>query len=403
MSDLHYIASTSRSDGGVGYLDEFQKAAANLWGQVGQNFPDVTSTPDTYDTGSSVIYVNAEKTLSWYRFIDLSDDGKTNRVSGRTINSSASCVEYNITFGGYAGYNTNDPNFTYDLEWEDTYGRGFSTQVTATGTGLTTWMGNSSSHCGPRCAQVLALQTANNVSGVVNPTIPKPRLWACNNTVGQVLGADQDGFDDPSQLLMADAQARYLAGSIGWNGVETLGDPLQQFVFNGDSFFNPDGTATADYIALQIMLFTTGSLAASDQLQGPRMDLTGPMPGPAQVVNVKWVNAGAILAGIPIVQFFMLLGVVWFASKAIILEPSYMTAAHLLYPVIQKVGKDGCLFTVEECAERLGKDFKITFGVRPSPDDPGHHDTTFVRDLDVIEEKEGFGYIRGNMPEGRYD
>ncbi|KAJ9605498.1 hypothetical protein H2200_010155 [Cladophialophora chaetospira] len=406
VADFRYIASTPQANEGSNFFFEYEKAAANLWGQLGQYFPDVTSTLDTYDVSPQSIFINEEQNLSWYRFIDLSADGQTNRVSGRTITSQASCVEYTVTFGGYAGFNTDDNDLIYSLQWEDEYGRPFSDSIPNAATGVTTWMGNSSSDCGPRCAQMLALQTANNQSWSDNENVVpvlNPRLWACNNTVSQILGADTDGFDDPSTLFIPDAQAQYLAGAIGWTGVETQGSDLQRFMFTGKTFFNPNGNATAEDIALLVMMFTTGALSASDQLNGPRTILTGPSPNPAQVVNVKWVNAGAILAGIPIVQFFMLLGVVWFASKAIILEPSYMTAAHLLYPVIKKVGKDGCLFTVDECADRLGEGYKITYGVRPDPADPGHHDTTFVRDLDIIEEQEGFGYIRGNMPEGRYD
>ena len=289
----------------------------------------------------------------------------------------------------------------------DEYGRNFSDTITNSATGSTTWMGNSSSACGPRCAQILALQSADNTSatpaGQVGVTVPKPRLWACNNTVGQVSNTDQEGYADPSKLTLPDDQAKYLAGSIGWTGVNSSGSVLQYALFDGQTIFNPDGTYEAAGIAQLIMEFTVGSLSASDQYGGPRQYLQGPSPSPAQVVNVQWQFAAIIVLGIPVCQFFMLLGVVWFASKAIILEPSFITAAHILYPTIKKVGKDGCLFTVEECAQRLGEDFKITFGVRPDANDPGHHDTTFVRDLDIIEEKEGYGYIRGHMPEGRYD
>jgi len=271
-------------------------------------------------------------------------------------------------------------------------------------TGQTTWMGNSSSACGPRCAQILALQSeAGNWSTDAAGSGVQPRLWACNNTVGQVAGYNDDGFEDPNLLLLPDEQASYWAGAIGWTGVETVDSDLQMTMFDGDSIFNPAIDAGAAGIATTIMRFTAGAFAATDQFNGPRLNNTGPQPSAAQIVNVNWQYSGIIVAGIPIIQFIMLLGVVWFSTKAIILEPSFMTAAHILYPVIQKVGKDGCLFSVDEIAERLGEDYKITFSVRPSSEDPGHHDTTFVRDLDVIEEKEGYGYIRGRFPEGRYD
>jgi len=285
----------------------------------------------------------------------------------------------------------------------DQYGINYTETINSQATGSTTWIGNST-RCGPRCAKVMALQAADNV------TTTYPRLWSCENKVGQVERYYDAGFDNPELLDLPDDQAFYLAGSIGWSGVNLINqdgslDPLQFVLFDGDTIFNPPGdTATAQSIAKLVMRFSVGALAAMDNFGGPRQNITGDLsPSAAQIVNVKWGDAGAILGGIPVLQFIMLLGVVWFASKAIILEPSFLTAAHILYPVVQKIGKDGCLFTVDEMAERLGPDFKLSYGVRPDPNDPGPHDTTFVRDLDLIEESEGHGYIRGRMPEGRYD
>jgi hypothetical protein len=349
--------------------------------------------------------------MSWYRFIDLAADDQTqNVVSTRTVTSQATCKEMKLTYGGYAGFqNINNETLQFYVEWIDLAGVRQGAYVENVVTGQTTWMSNTTSDCGPRCVQIIALQNANNVS-TTDPTllqgqvgIPTPKIWACNNTVGQITGLDTSGFDNTSQLVLPDAQATYLAGGVGWTGIDD-NTTLQKATFNGDTIYNPNGDVDASSMANLVMWFSSGALAAMDNYQGPRLNLTGSqMPGPAQVVNIKWPYAGAILAGIPFVQFIMLLGVVRYASKAIILEPSFMTAAHILYPVIRKVGKDGCLFSVEEMAERLGPDYKISFNVRPDPNDPGHHDTTFVRDLDVIEEKEGFGYIRGRFPEGRYD
>ncbi|KIX97307.1 uncharacterized protein Z520_06759 [Fonsecaea multimorphosa CBS 102226] len=402
VANLQYIASQPQPNNGQGYDFEFQKAAANLWGQVGQNFPVVTTTLDGgYDQPGPFVFTTAARDMWWYRFVDLGPDLKTAITSTRTVTSQAHCEEYKVLFGGYAGFNTDNATLTYFLEWEDNQGNKFGDIVTNVATAFTTWMGNSSSKdvgCGPRCSRILALQSADN------HTVPHPRMWSCNNTVGQVQGIADGGFSDPDALTLPDDQAFYLAGSIGWTGLETESDDLQYFLFDGDTPFNPPGNATAETMAELVMKFTVGALSALDNMNGPTKNLTGAAsPSPAQVVNVKWADAGAILAGIPFVQFLLLVGVVWFSDKAIILEPSFMTVAHLLFPVIRKVGQDGCLLTVDEMADRLGHAYKIAYGVRPHPADPGHHDTTFVRDLDVIEESEGYGYIRGRFPEGRYD
>ena len=409
MANLHYIASQVQPDDGADYNLEYQKSAANLWGNIGQNFQNITDTiDDVWAPTDPAVWKNQAEDTWWYRFIDLSPtDQKTNVVTPRTVTSQATCVEYKVTYGGYAGFQTENLTLQYEVDWVDENGIKYSETINNVATGSTTWIGNSTRQttgCGPRCAKILALQTANN------DTTPYPRMWSCENKVGQIESSFDEGFENPELLKLLDDQAFYLAGSIGWSGEELINsdgtiDPLQFVLFDGDTIFRPRGdTATAESIAILVMRFTVGALAAIDNFNGPRQNITGDLsPRPAQVVQIQWIDAGAILVGIPVVQFVMLLGVVWFASKAIILEPSYLTAAHILYPVIQKVGKDGCLFTVNEMAERLGPNFKLAYGVRPDPADPGHHDTTFVRDLDLIEESEGFGYIRGHMPEGRYD
>ena len=225
-------------------------------------------------------------------------------------------------------------------------------------------------------------------------------------------GVNNGAFEDTTFLKMPDAVAKLLAGSIGWSGISTcdvtdptICSPFQNVAYSGDSKLSPPGAnATAESIAELIMKFTTGAISAIDSLQGPRFNVTGDnSPSQAQVVNVKWKFAGTILGGIPTVQLIMLFFVVWFSSKAIILDPSFITIAYALRPVIDKLGPQGCLLSLDEMSEKLGGDVKIAYGVRPDPNDPGHHDTTFVRHVGLMEESEGFGYVRGRMPEGRYD
>ena len=420
MADLTYISNKQEPDHGEEYSDNFQMPAANLWGTLGQNFPNYTDTlDDVWSPVGNSVFKNVEEDLWWYRFVDLSpSDNKQNIVSQRTVTSKATCRELEVLYGGYAGFNTDNVTLLNTLQWQDEYGNYFEEDVSEAATGITTWMSNFTSvdatveGCGPRCAQILALQSANNLTAT-DPdvmagdavAVSKPRLWACNNTVGQVANTDLSwsGWSNPSALKLPDPQARYLAGALGWTAINSTGSDLQYVTFKGDTDFNPRGNATQKDLESLVMRFTVGAISAMDALGGPRQNLTGNYsPSPAQIVNVKWPYAGAILGGIPFIQFIMLLGVVWFSGKAIILEPSYLTAAHLLQPVLKKVGEDGILLSGEEMAARLG-DYKIAYGVRPNVEDPGHHVTEFVRDLDVIEESEGYGYIRGKMPEGRYE
>lgn len=421
MVDLSYVSMFEDPDASkVGIA--WQQMAANLYGQTGQNFDlSYNDTIDNIWSGlTPTVFANEDVSVYWYRFVDLSPgSGKLNIVTDRTINSTAQCVPLEIKYGGYAGLQPYVPD-NYDangLEYIDIYGETQYTVVPDAASGLTTWMANNSASpaCGQRCAELLVLQSANNLTeadaaGDDNLIpVPKPLLWACNNTLDQVTNLDADGFSDPDRLKLPDLQAQILAGAIGWSGIDSINadnttDIMQSAIINGKNIYNMNGNATNRTVAAALMTFSVSAIAAMDQRGGPRLNMTGLYsPRSAQKINVKWPFAGAILGGVPIVQFMLLIGVVWFSGKAIILEPSALTTAHLLYPVMQKLGPDGILLSVDEMTEKLGPDFKISYAVRPDANDPGHHMTEFVRDLDVVEEREGFGYIRGKMPEGRYD
>lgn len=382
-------------------------AEVNLWGEVGLNFGG-----GTFQRNGSTDWV--------YAFWDQSTNpqNKQQRLSTREVTTSAECVEYEVTFGGYGNFDSPSAEDTNVVRYIDpSDGLEYQITVENVAIGSTTWIGNQSSveesSCGPRCAQFFALQSANNCTAELatdpdsrcstDVNVENPRFWSCTNTVGQVSNVNSsiEGFDNSSALLLPDLQAQVIAGGAGWSGV-TIDDLQQGVIFRGQNIMNAPGNTTAEGMAQLVEQFSAGILSAWDG-NGDRQNLTGAnSPGPAQVVAVKWMYASVILIGIPLIQFIMLLGVVWFSGKAIILEPSYLAAAHLLQPVLSRVGEAGPLLSVNEMAEKLG-DYKIAYGVRPDAADPGHSDTTFVRDLDVIEEREGFGYIRGKMPEGRYD
>ena len=263
--------------------------------------------------------------------------------------------------------------------------------------------------CGDRCAELLVYQVANGDTieeGVAegHSGVPVSRLFGCNNTVSETIVSAAEQFDEPEKLKMPDYQAWVLAGSIGLTGIASPSSGLQYCIISGDWTYSPPGNNSASDFANLIMRFTAGAVAAMDQRGGPRRDIMSTVqPKPAQIVNVKWPYAIAILGGIPIVQLLILIAVVRFSGKAIIREPSALMMAQLFYPVIHKLGHKGVLMSTDEITERMGPDFRVAYTVRPDPRDPGHHDTSFVRNLDLVDQREGFGYIRGKMPEGRYD
>jgi len=384
-----------------------QGATANSLGITGQNYQIYTTSFDSDKTYSQSYYTDANSTFYWYRFVDRAVSKWTDAVSSqRTINATAGCTQLKLTFGGYAGFNTDNASLTNTVSWIAQDGTPMTYDVATVATGATTWMANMSSECGPRCMQVYALQSADN------DTVTVPRLFDCQSHVSTVDGLDY--YDDLDIYKMPDIQAQLFAGSIGLSGFveqyqdednDTITNDLQMVRYPVDSPWSPSSDWTADDMAHLLMSFTAGAISALDE-NGPRTNVTGDVPGPAQVVNVKWKYSILILAGVPLAQLLVLLLVIMFANKAIIKDTSHLSTARLLRPIVDKLGDNGCLLTGDEIAEKLGN-VKVIYGVR----DPGVGnvpamgvgDNGNVRHLDILEESEGFGYRRGRMPVGRYD
>ena len=356
----------------------------------------------------------------WHTFVDYAADNDLGNYvfTYRTVSVSAVCQELQLVQGGYAGFDdrvdeAGKTDFT--TIWISSAGQEVAEVIDTVQKGYTTWLGKQDSDCGPRCTTIVVLQSANNATqedldndgNDEDVPVFKPHVWECNNTVGQVTNTDWDLFEDPKLLLIPDNQAKILAGAIGWSGLtgESNEVGFQQNIVRGDDDprYNLAGNATAVDIAKAVMKFTTGAIAAMDQPTGHRQNATGmEVPQIAQQLNVKWDRAGPILAGIPGVQFLMLFVVVWLTRKAIILEPSAITFAHLLYPVMKDLGEKGALMSGDEIEEKLGEDYKISYSVRPDPEDPGRQEKDHVRHLGILRQTDGYGYVRGAMPEGRY-
>ncbi|KAG9768385.1 hypothetical protein KCU88_g7227, partial [Aureobasidium melanogenum] len=381
-----------------------QTAVANQWGVTGQDYSVVNTTFDDDNGKQQVVYINADESMYWYRFIDRSPLAfSQSTATSRTVNVTASCESFEVTYGGYGGFQSNDSDLMWGVVWVDNQGNSNSWWIEDVATGATTWMGNMSSDCGERCAQIYALQTADNMTN----DVPEPRFWSCLVNVSPVDNVHE--YINPSQYQIPDLQATILAGSIGWSGVVTRGDSpmanLQVVRYPADSQSSPPGNISSDDMARLVMKFTTGAISALDT-DGPRLNVTGYGPAPAQILQVQWKYAAAVLGGIPTAQAVVLLAVVLFANKAIIKDTSHLSMARLLRPIVDKLGDTGCLLTGDEIAERLGN-YRVIYGVRG----PGRHgvppvgvgDDGTTRHVDIIDEAEGLGYRRGGMPEGRYD
>ena len=248
--------------------------------------------------------------------------------------------------------------------------------------------------------------------------VPIPRFWSCFSNVSHVDGIEE--YVDPPQHQIPDVQASILAGAIGWSGFlltdngttltfSTPENQLQMVTYPVDSQWSPPDDFTAREMGALVMKFAAGAISAMDWI-GPRKNVTGWGPTPAQVINVQWRFSAAIFGGIPLAQGLILLAVIVFANKAIIKDTSHLSTARLLKPIVEKLGDNGCLLAGDQIAEQLGN-YKVIYGVREPNVGLGggmgigvvEDQDGKVRHLDILDENEGLGYRRGRMPEGRYD
>ncbi|KIW18769.1 hypothetical protein PV08_03058 [Exophiala spinifera] len=408
--DLSYIGNAATQDL---FGDDLSSSTAqfaqfstsNTWGITGQDYPVFFDSFDEDGTGfTQAVYRNEEFTAYWYRFVDQSPLANSlNTVTDRTVNCTAECQEHKVVAGGYAGFDSDDIDTMWDVTWVDDDGYNNTWTINDVATGATTWLANMTS-CGDRCTQVYALQSADNNTD----DVPVPRFFSCKSYVSQVSNVDE--YVDPAKYELPDVQSQYLAGAIGWSGVQientdgSLASDLQMVVYPADSIWSPPGNYTELGMADLVMRFTAGAIAAMDS-GAPRLNVTGYGPAPAQFLNVKWKYAGAILGGIPVAQFVILCAVVGFANKAVIKDTSHLSTARLLRPVVDRLGDAGCLLTGDEIAEKLGN-YRLIYGVRNSGGampPSGAADDGEILHIDVVDESEGLGYRRGPMPPGRYN
>ena len=393
--------SVVRDVWGVGNPDfDTQLGSANSFGIQGQDylFVDGTDPPSqgnipSYGTpGTPTIYSNNDWTIMTYIFQDQNVyNPSLTLVSHRNISAAATCRQLEVVKGG----NGTDTFVTY----LDEHKKSNTLDVVRVGPGAMTYIGVLNSTCGPRCTEVMALQSAGGA-------IAKPSFFKCNNTMSSVSAIEEYLFDgqSPDAFQMPDQQAKIVAGAIGWSGFNSSADDMYQYVrYNTDSWWSPNNSADAALVSQWVMEFSIEAVAAIDY-NGPRHNVKGWYPVTAQAVNVQWRWAAAILGLLPFVQLLALMCVIAWANTVIIRDESDLSTARLLRPVVEKLGDGGCLLTGKEIAEEF-PDLKVRYGWRgPGPDFRFRNeiDMNPVRHVGLLEEQEGFGQ-QGAMPPGRYD
>jgi hypothetical protein len=370
-----------------------QLGSANSYGIQGQDY-SFTSNPNDNPVNDPTVYANDAYTTLEYRFQDQNIKNADDTLrSHRTINSTASCISLRVIDGGYA----NSSIITYLDENNDPK----TLDVVRVGPGAMTYISVLNSTCGPRCTEIMALQTAAMDSSLIS----YPSFFKCTNTISEVSGISE--YVQPGQTeslyQMPDTQAKIMAGAIGWTGFNhTPGDPYQYVRYSLDTWWSPIQLATVDTVARRIMEFSAEGIAAMD-FNGPRKNVAGYYPVPAQNVSVEWQWAGAILGAIPFIQLLGLLCIIKWANQAIIKDPSPLSTARLLRPIVDKLGVKGCLLTGEEISKELSH-LRVKYGfTEPDPATWSNKSTgEIVRHIDILDEAQGFGFQR-QMPEGKYD
>ncbi|KIV77239.1 hypothetical protein PV11_09054 [Exophiala sideris] len=363
-----------------------------IYGPVpGQTGPWLYGTP-----GTPTVYGNgADWDTMTYAFQDQNiQNNQLTFLSRRTITINGTCTSHTVLNGG----NGTDNFVTY----LDDHGVRTTLDVPGVGPGAMTYIGVLNSTCGPRCSQIMALQSANGA------TVPKPSFFTCNNTLSNVQGYQQYVYPGTAAtedvFEMEDEQASIMAGAIGWTGFNYTDGDLYQYVrYTSQSYWSPDGTTSAYQIAQRVMEFSIEAVAALDY-NGLRINVTGWYPVTAQMVDVEWQWAGTILGLVPFVQLIASICVIIWSNTAIIRDESCLSTARLLRPLVDKLGGKGCLLSGDEISE-VFPDMRIKYGWRePDPDYVFRNeiDTRVVRHVDVLEEQEGFGK-QGVMPPGFYD
>lgn len=377
-----------------------QLGSSNIYGSQSQYYayqpaePEISGDAAVWGRPSSpTIYYNKNYTTFSYVFEDSNPSNPDlTLLSYRNMSATATCVELEILQGG----NGSSSIVTYIDENHIQR----TLNVARVGPGAMTYVGVLNSTCGPRCTNILALQSANG------GTIPKPAFFSCQNTMTAISGIERYlmGNATEAAFQIPELQTRMLAGAIGWTGFNfTMGDTYQYARYPTQSWWSPNFPANVTRIAMNIMEYSIGAVASFDY-NGPRSNVTGYYPIPAQEVDIQWKWSATILVVTPFVHLLALLCVIAWGNSAIIRDASCLSTAKLLRPIVEKLGESGCLLSGQEIAEEL-ETVRVKYGWREPASAlvfSNEIDQHLVRHVDILEEHEGFGE-QGTMPQGRYD
>ena len=317
-----------------------------------------------------------------YYFIDENPiDYTTNIISTRVITATASCNAYIVDQGQYG-------NLSYVL-YNDGQKVVNESLPTIVGPGGMVVISKLNSTCGDRCVDITAFQAATLPSdtdvtavGLVY-TIPDGTYFSCNNTVPQV--SDDTNPNINPDLLVSDLVGRMLAGSLGWSDLPPAFKGTAEYaVYTNTSAVSFGYQPGNKDMANLISEFTMGGIASMDNSPYiTRKNVSSnEQPVVAQILDVQWRFAGAILGVIPFIHFWTLAIVIGWANKAIIKDDSHLAIAKVYHSFLRQLGDRGCLLRGDEIVEVL-ENPHVAYGWRPST--LAGADRTNVMHVDIFE------------------
>lgn len=350
-----YTADLSNIYQDVNYnSNEFssQAGSANYYGNVGFYYNQYNASLGEGRHGYEWVYYLTNDTAEYsttyyYNFVNMAHNNESSPLSESTdrwVSAAATCAELEIIEGGTVDPDDGSSTVTYRDEDGQNKTLSFEEQSIFTSTYLSD---NSTSNCGPRCANILIYDVGTYTNGTgdaANNTDTAPHIFTCNSTVSEI--HNTDSCHDPANCTLSDVLAKILAGSIGWSG-STDPDPIQSQSYPRGSPLSWDGYSTfsdATVRAYLISKFTIGALAAMDN-GWSAITQEGPVPVPGVTLTVKWQYAAPVLLVIPSVQFVLLVIVCIWANGALIKDGSFLGTARMLRPVVEKLEEHGCALT----------------------------------------------------------
>ncbi|MCJ1395636.1 hypothetical protein MMC18_008522 [Xylographa bjoerkii] len=201
--------------------------------------------------------------------------------------------------------------------------------------------------CGPRCANVCAFEN----TGV------KGFYYECEIMVGNVTNATRSVHE------VSDHVAKLAAGAIALQGYQAVNvsDQYQRYPagFEGGIWMNGD----AESMAAMMRQFAIGTISAADlNNQFVNSVLYDIQPGQGVKLSLDHPeNIHAILITVVGVQLLLFVIGALVANRVVVIDDSYIAIAHLLRPIVDKLGDDGGLLDGDEICEALG-DKEVVYG-----------------------------------------